>query len=254
MEERLSPRRERGITRGALHLMGLAFMALGMMGRTLLQNPLLAAGTDLEQVLSQSPDAMNMATASIVLQAIEAMAIPIFAVLTLEGFEKTASVKKYLLRLLALAVASEVPYHLARSGQLWEPAPRNPVFGLVIAVVMLYLMRTYSGTDFKGLAVKILALIAGCLWCYLLQVDSGLALVLIVYVLWIFRGRHTLAYLAGAAMALMLTVSQPLYLFAPFGFLLTHFYNGTQKEGSRLLHYALYPAGLVLIAAAAKLL
>lgn len=248
MEERLSPCRERGFNRNTLHLFGLVLLALGVVGSAIQERYLLPAGVATGDDLLASAEAMNAATVAILFQAVEAMAVPIFAVLTLDGFQKTSSVKKYLLRLLALAAVSEIPYHLARTGQLWERTAHNPAFGLVIAVVMLYLMRAYPGADFKGIAVKALSLIAGCLWCYMFQVEDGVQLVLLVFVLWIFRTRHTIAYLAAAAVALICTAFDPLFLFAPFGFLLTHFYNGTQKETKRLLHYGLYPALLVLIA------
>lgn len=253
MEERLSPRRERGLNRNTLQIIGLVLMSLGMMGQAILQNRLLASGASLEETLSASTDAMNAAATSLILQAFTTMAVPIFAVLTLDGFQHTSSVKKYLLRLLGLALVSELPYHLARTGKLWEYAPRNPVFGLVIAVSMLYLLRSYPGGDFKGIAVKILALIAGCLWCYVFQVEYGVNLVLIVYVLWIFRERHTMAYLAGSAIAVMFIGTNPLFVFAPFGFVFAHFYNGTQRLTPRLLRYALYPLSLLLIAAAATI-
>lgn len=254
MEERLSPRRERGMNRNTLHAIGLVLMALGMMGKALLQGKLLASGVSLEEALAASPEAMNAASASIILQAFETMAVPIFAVLTLDGFQQTASVKKYLLRLLGLALVSELPYNLARTGKLLGFTERNPVFGVVIAVSMLYLLRAYPGGDFKGIAVKILALIAGCLWCYVFQVEYGMNLVLIVYVLWIFRERRTMAYFAGAAIAVMCFGTNPLFIFAPFGFVFAHFYNGIQRPASKLLHYALYPVSLLLIAAAAAYL
>ena len=116
---------------------------------------------------------------------------------------------------------------------------------------MLYLMRAYPGADVKGIAVKVFGLIAGCLWCGIFQVEYGVQLVLLVFVLWIFRTRHTIAYFAGTAIALVCTVGDPLFLFAPFGFLLTHFYNGTQKETKRIVRYGLYPAMLIVIAALA---
>lgn len=55
---------------------------------------------------------------------------------------------------------------------------------------MLYLMRAYPGADVKGIAVKVFGLIAGCLWCGIFQVEYGVQLVLLVFVLWIF-GRGT---------------------------------------------------------------
>ena len=119
MEERLSPRRERGLNRNTLQLFGLMFMVLGTLGSAIQLRYLNAAAAADGELLATA-ESMNAATMAIVFLAVQAMAVPIFAVLTLDGFQKTASVKKYLLRLLVLAAVSEVPYHLARTGQLWE--------------------------------------------------------------------------------------------------------------------------------------
>lgn len=118
MEERLSPRRPAGISRNTLRLFGLLLAALGILGRGILQNRVLgmASGTDLAALLESSADAMNAATAAIVLWAVEGIAVPIFAVLTVDGFARTASVKKYLLRLGLMALISQVLYPFALTG------------------------------------------------------------------------------------------------------------------------------------------
>ena len=143
MEERLSPYRPSGLNRNSLRLIGLVIAALGILGRGILQNRVLgqASGTDLSQLLEASPEAMNAATAAIVLWAIEGAAVPIFAVLTVSGFSHTSSVKNYLLRLLLLALVSQVPYHLALTGVPFRLFPLNPVFGLALVVaspIMLF--------------------------------------------------------------------------------------------------------------------
>ena len=95
MEERLSPRRERGMNRNTLHVFGLVFMLLGTVGSAIRLRYLtgsVAAGGE----LLATAESMNAATMAIVFQAVQAMAVPIFTVLTLDGFQKTASVKKYL--------------------------------------------------------------------------------------------------------------------------------------------------------------
>ena len=149
MEERLSPYRPSGLSRNSLRLIGLLIAALGILGRGILQNRVLgqAGGTDLAQLLESSPDAMNAATAAIVLWAMEGAAVPIFAVLTVGGFSRTSSVKKYLQRLILLALVSQVPYHFALTGKPLRLFPLNPVFGPVLVVVMLYLLRYYGASS-----------------------------------------------------------------------------------------------------------
>ena len=255
MEERLSPQRPSGLDRNKLRLIGLFIAALGLLGRGILQNRVLgmASGANLAQLLESSADAMNAATAAIILWAIEGTAVPIFAVLTVDGFSRTASVKKYFLRLALLAVVCEVPFHFALTGRFLNPSPRNPVFGLVLVVAMLFLQRYYESP--KNVFIRILVLIAACLWAGMLQVEYGVPMVLMAFFLWELRRRHIMAYLAAAAAALVCTVGSPLFLFAPFGFLLTHFYNGEEgRVASKPVQYALYPVILLLVGLAGALL
>lgn len=257
MEARLSPQRSSGLDRNKLRLLGLIIAAFGMLGRGILQNRILgmANGTDLTALLESSADAMNAATAAIILWVIEGTAVPIFTLLTVDGFQHTSSVKNYLLRLVLLALVSEVPYHFALTGRLLEPSPRNPVFGLVLVVVMLYLLRYYDGKNLKNLCIRILVLLAACLWAGIGQVEYGVPIVFMAFFLYTFRQRHTMALFSASAAALVCTVGSPLFLFAPFGLLLGHFYNGEEgRTGPRLLEYALYPALLVLIGLAGLLL
>lgn len=257
MEERLSPRRSAGFNRNTLRLFGLVLAALGILGRGILQNRVLgmASGADLRSLLESSAQAMNAATAAIILWAIEGAAVPIFTVLTVDGFSRTASVKKYLLRLGLLAVICEVPFHFALTGEFLNSSPRNPVFGLVLVVAMLYLLRYYAGKSMKQISIRILVLIAACLWAGMLQVEYGVPMVLMAFFLWELRQREMMAYLAASAAALVCTVGSPLFLFAPFGFLLTHFYNGEEgRVAPKPVEYALYPLILVLIGLAGMLL
>ena len=257
MEARLSPQRPSGLDRNKLRLLGLIIAAFGMLGRGILQNRVLgmASGTDLAALLESSADAMNVATAAIILWVIEGTAVPIFTLLTVDGFQRTASVKNYLFRLLLLAVVSEVPFHFALTGRLLNPSPRNPVFGLVPVVVMLYLLRYYDGNTVKHVFIRILVLFTACLWAGIGQVEYGVPMVLMAFFLYTLRQRHTMALFAASAAALVCTVGNPLFMFAPFGFLLAHFYNGEEGRASpRLLQYALYPVLLLLIGLAGVLL
>ena len=257
MEARLSPQRPSGLDRNKLRLLGLIIAAFGMLGRGILQNRVLGmtSGADLAALLESSADAMNAATAAIILWVIEGTAVPIFTLLTVDGFRRTASVKNYLFRLLLLAVVSEVPFHFALTGRLLNPSPRNPVFGLVLVVVMLYLLRYYDGNTVKHVFIRILVLFTACLWAGIGQVEYGVPMVFMAFFLYTLRQRHTMALFAASAAALVCTVGNPLFMFAPFGFLLAHFYNGEEGRASpRLLQYALYPVLLLLIGLAGVLL
>lgn len=258
MGERLSDKQEKfGFSRSTLRLWGIILLALGIMSKGILQTRVLGVSTgtseQLMQVLDQS-GGMAAAATALVLEAMESCAVPVFAVLLLEGFQKTKSFRNYFLRIGAVALISEIPYNYAISARFWEPSSRNPVFGLLICLIALYLYRYYAGMEPAKVLTKILVGTAAILWALMFRVEYGVMMVIVVTVLWCFRNRPALRYFLGAAAAVCCCVGNPLVMFAPFGFLLVHFYNGEEGITNRTLQYALYPLLLVLSGAAGFLL
>lgn len=258
MSERLSIQRPSGIARNTLRLWGLIIAAAGILGRGILQNRVLhmstVTGTELAELMSASDAAFNAATAALVLQAIESMAVPIFVFLTVDGFQRTHSVKRYLFHIGGAAFLSELPYNFALNNSLLDNSTRNPMFGLVLVLVMLYLFRYFDGRDLSRVLVRIAVFAAAWFWAAMLSVSYGRSMVVIAAVLWSFRQRHTMSLFLAAAAALCCCVGDPLFMFAPFGFLIVHFYNGEEGFTPRVLQYLLYPIILLLTGAAGFLL
>lgn len=254
MEERLSPRRSSpsGMDRNALRIFGLVIAALGLLGRGVLANRLLGvSGSSSAELLAslEVPGAMAAASVSLVLQAIETTAVPIFAVLLADGAERTSDLGKYLLRVAGLALLSELPYHFALSGRLLDVSSRNPVFGMALALAMLYFFRQFEGRGGIGVLVQTAVLAAAVLWSLMFRVQFGVSMILIVWVLWVFRKRRTLRIFMAASIAICCCVGNPLFMLSPFGFLIAHGYNGEEGRTSRVLQYLLYPILLLLIGA-----
>ena len=74
MEERLSPRRERGLNRNTLQLFGLMFMVLGTLGSAIQLRYLNAAAAADGELLATA-ESMNAATMAIVFLAVQAIEI-----------------------------------------------------------------------------------------------------------------------------------------------------------------------------------
>ncbi len=246
-----------GISAGTLHAWGMLFAALGIMGRGILQNRLLGLGETTPQALLEamraSDSTMAIATVSLVLQALETCAIPFFALLLVEGFRHTSDFRKYLLRVLGTAVLSEIPYNLAMSGKLVDLSSRNPVFGVALALIMLYFYGKFPGSSWKNRAIKAVITLAALLWPVMLGISFGSALVLTTAIMWVFREKPLLRNIGGACAVIVCALSSPFYLAAPMGVLGAHFYNGEKGEDNRLTNYFAYPA-LLLFAGAAGIL
>lgn len=247
-----------GIAASTLHGWGMLFAALGIIGRGILQNRLLGLGETSAQALLEAMQSsgrtMAIATISLVLQAMETCAIPFFALLLVEGFRHTSDFRKYLLRVLGAAVLSEIPYNLAMSGKLLDMSSRNPVFGVALALIMLYFYGRFPGKSGKNLAIKIAVTFAALLWPVMLGVAFGSAVVLTAAVMWVFREKPLLRNIGGACAVIACALSSPFYLAAPMGVLGAHFYNGEKGEENRVVNYLAYPVLLLFAGVAGKFL
>lgn len=250
--ERITP--QRGITGGGLRAWAFLFLAAGVFGRGILQARVLGVGTVSAQALFEamnaSPAAMTMATVSLVLQALEVCAVPIFAFLVVEGVSHTESLSRYVGRVALLALVCEVPYQLAFTGKIWNTASHNPVLGVALCLVMIWFFRRYPEKSLGHRAVKVLVFVAAMLWALMLRVDCGVPMVILAAAFWLTREKEKYRLFAGAIAAALCMVVSPFYLAAPMGILPIHFYNGEPGELSRPVKYLLYPAILLVVALA----
>ncbi len=241
-----------GINGNVLRTWGLVFLTAGVIGRGLIQTRLLGIGQvspqQLLEIMGASQMAMILATVSLVLQAVETCAAPIFALMLVNGTLRTSDFKAYALRVTGLALLCELPYNLAISGKLLASGSRNPVFALVLCLVLLYFYRRYAGWSIPNVLIKVVVTVAAVLWGQMLQIEFGACMVLTVAALWAFRGKPLYRNFAGAAVTVLCTAISPFFLAAPMGFLAVHSYNGEAGTNSRVVNYLAYP--VILMAAA----
>ena len=249
MQERIE-HRPSGLSRQALRTWGILGIALGAIGTAIVQNGMFdganTTSAGLLLMLNSNPAMMGFATAALVLQAISCCAAPIFAFLLVEGFEKTASRRNYILRVLGLALLSELPYHLAVNGRWIAGDSRNPVFALAFALVMLWFYSRYSEKSLKNMILKIVITVAALLWTFMLRIDEGAPLILLTAVLWLTRKKQSLQVLAGCVTAFACSLFSLFYMASPMAFLAMHFYNGEKGESNPWVNYLSYPVILLI--------
>lgn len=250
--ERLGNTRPSGLHAGNLRAWGMLFVVAGIVGRSILQNQMLGVGVlsaeELVQMMQSSQEAFIIATIALILQAIETVAVPIFVFLLAEGFKHTSNWKKYMLRVAVMAALTEIPYDIAMSGKVLELGTQNPVMGLVLCMILLYLYRRFAG---KKLICVIMTL-AGLLWGVMLKIDHSVPMLLMLCIIYLFRNKRMYMGFSGVAMAAVCMVVSPFYLAAAMGFLAIHFYNGEPGEGNRAVNYLFYPLCLLAIGLLAK--
>lgn len=256
--ERLNDTQKNGISRTALRTWGLVFMGLGVFGKSILQNRLLGmgsgSGTQLLQKMMESDALMAYATLAVILEAVSTCAAPIFCFLLVEGFMNTKDFKKYLLRVAGAACIAELPYNLAMSGRLLDTGSRNPMFAMVLCLVMLYLYDRFAEKSTANTVIRLVVTVAALVWSGMLGIESGIPCVLIVAVLWMSRKLENYRNFIGCAAAAVCSVFSVYYIAAPMGFMAVHFYKGEQRNENRIMNYLMYPALLLVVGLAGMFL
>lgn len=256
--ERIDKPKPRGLNTNGLRIWGMLFLLVGILGKSLLQNRYLGMGSisaqELVEGVLSTEMGMTIAASALVMQALETMATPLFCFLLVEGVQHTGDFWKYFGRVAGLALVTELPYNLAMGGKVLDLSTRNPVFGLVLAMILLYLYRRYSQPGFKNVLLKVVFTLAAILWGQMLHISHGACCAILVAILWGFRKKPLYRNVLGCTAAFACCLINPFYMVAPMAFLMLHFYNGEKGEDNRLLSYLAYPVFLLVVGLAAMFL
>lgn len=247
--ERLSRQRSTGLTNTGLRIWGLLCLLLGIVGLCVVENHLLNLdelnNQQLLEAMQNSSGVMAMASLALVLRAVSTCAAPVFCFLLTEGFTHTSNLGKYALRIGAVALLTEIPYNLAMSGEILDFTSRNPTFGILLCLAVLYFFDRYKERSLGNVLVKVVVVIAAFLWTAMLSVSDGACCLVLTMVIWALRAKPMYRDFVGAVVAVLCCLLNPFYLLAPMAFLLIHFYNGEKGEGSKAANYLAYPAVLL---------
>ncbi|MCD8146476.1 MAG: conjugal transfer protein TraX [Clostridiales bacterium] len=240
------PRRVILVTGTKLKVYACITMLFYTIGVAVVQNGLIHvnqySSEELSQALSGDSHLMVLSGWASVLQLIGGLAVPVFAFLLVEGFVHTSSVKNYLLRLLAFAVLSEVPYDLAMNGVLWDTGSQNTLFTLAVCLVMLYGLRLLEQRPGLGWKLfQVLVVLAAAVWCNLLRLGCGLCMVLVCAIFYKLYDRKGVRLLLGCAVSVM-------YVTGPFsGYLLWNYCGERGWDKNKYLFYVFYPLHLLVL-------
>ena len=256
MPVRLASRRiPKGRDAASIRKWAFVFLTIGTIGRSILQNQLLGvnsiSGEELIASMEQNPSLMAILTVALVCKVLETCAAPLFSFLLVEGFLRTSSFEKYLLRVGGLALVSELPYNLAVGGKLLELSSRNPVFALFICLLMLYFFNRYAEKGIKNLLMKTMIFTAAFLWCLMLGIDQGVCLVILVGFLWMVRDKSNVRSMFTFCGAMVCTLFNMYYIGSCLSCIMLHRYNEERGEQNEKLNYVFYPALLLVTGIAA---
>lgn len=237
--------RRKGMTTFRVKTVGWLFVFLSAIGTTVLPS-----------VFGYRPGSDDMAamTVLVICEVVSWTAVPLYSWLLVQGYRHTHSVVQYGLRLLALAVISEVPYDMATSGKVWDMNSQNPVFALVFALIVIAAID-WARENLQGIskwAVIVLVSIAGLAWSLLLHVglrqgmfNMGVLLIGMALVFYAMDAHeNTMMMTAGVLGAVF-------FIMPAVGVAMLHTRRdelGYRHAWTKWVFYALYPVTLLLCA------
>lgn len=237
------------LSSNALRVCGMLFLIMGAAGSLIARKVLCLDGmsnSELFELMEKDPTAMTYSTMVMIFQVMEACAVPIFVFLLVEGATYTGSFRKYLCRVLGLAAVCEIPYNLLVSGSWLDMSGRNPVFAMVMCLLMLYFFRQYPGKKASHILIKATAILGVFLWSNILSISHGACCVILTAVLWALRGKQNLQTFLGIMTMVCCSVFSLYYLMGGISFLIIHFYSGERGYASKPVNYLSYPAILTV--------
>ena len=192
-----------------------------------------------------------------VLRCIGRRAFPLFAFMAVEGYLHTRSLKKYLLRLLMLAVISEIPFDLLVSGSVFDPMHQNVIWTIILGLCCIRAFENISADLNKMLsAVVIIASLAAAI---IARVDYSSAGVLTLLAFYAFRGNTVrcrlmqLLSLAFINLVLLggIEFAFPYQALAVLSLPIIWLYDGSQGPHNGFIkaaNYLFYPAHMLILA------
>ncbi len=192
-----------------------------------------------------------------ILRCVGRLAFPLFAFMAVEGYLRTRSLKNYLLRLLMLAVISEIPFDLLVSGSVFYPVHQNVIWTIVLGLCCIWAFENIAaGRKMMPSAVVIIASLGAAI---IADVDYSSAGVLTLLAFYAFRGTtvrcRLLQLLSLGFINLVLLggveLTFPYQALAVLSLPIIWLYDGSQGPHNGFIkaaNYLFYPAHMLMLA------
>ena len=212
-----------------------------------------------------SPLAANIGTA---MRLIGRMAFPLYAFLLVQGFLWTRDWKKYISRMVLLAIVSEIPFDLVLSGRFYYPRGQSTIGTLVIGLICLKMLDVigqiyqlpwsvtadsvrssdrHFSTLFVGYVITVWVLAISLTAAAVLRSDYGAGGVFLIVLLYIFRYDPALLPIAGVVGLFGIYGFDADLFFAWIAFFFISRYNGERGRRMGFLPYVFYPTHLLAL-------
>ena len=190
------------------------------------------------------------------LRAVGRLSFPIFAFLLTEGYVHTKSFSKYFLRLLVLALISEVIYDYVFFGSFIHRGANNIFFTLALGLLTLFLLDKSKGLIKRYFKDKVdlfiilpitylLIIVIMGLMGEFLNVSYGMLGILVISFFYLFKTNFPLVVISVTLSTLIL--GEGMQYFSLFSLILIYFYNQKLGMKCKLFFYLYYPLHILVL-------
>ena len=190
------------------------------------------------------------------LRAVGRLSFPIFAFLLTEGYVHTKSFSKYFLRLLVLALISEVIYDYVFFGSFIYRGANNIFFTLALGLLTLFLLDKSKGLIKRYFKDKVdlfiilpitylLIIVIMGLMGEFLNFSYGILGILVISFFYLFKDNFPLVVISVSLSTLIL--GEGMQYFSLFSLILIYFYNQKLGKESKLFFYLYYPLHILVL-------
>lgn len=241
-------KKEIGFSHNFLALIAMIFMFIDHAALMLIRNgKLYGYNSSLYENAILLPEANGWLILYTVMRMIGRISFPIFAFLIVEGFRKAGNLFKYLMRLLLLAIVSEIPYDLMVFNEVFtirSLAIQNVIFTYIVGLLMLISVR-YVHTILPALTILPVAL-AGML-THFLKTDYALEGILLMYIFYIFRNDLNLKCVFTIIITILMSYEN-YHGAAVLSIFFIYFYDGRKGDFDfRQFRYLFYPVHMLVL-------
>lgn len=211
---------------------------------------------DIHEVALATPEGKNWYILYVIMRSIGRLAFPMFCFLLVEGFIHTKNLFKYILRLIVLAIISEIPYNLVCGNAVLYFEKQNTIFTFVLALFMLLIVKKIDVIRDERICniIKtiIVAIVSGI--SYALHLDYCISGIILIFCIYFFRNDKNLQMMSVFIISFLISFVEPGASLRYFGVgalstLILFLYN--DKVGFlyryRWIYYLLYPLHLIIL-------
>ena len=190
------------------------------------------------------------------LRAVGRISFPIFAFLLTEGYVHTKSFSKYFLRLLVLAVISEIIYDYVFFGSFIYSDANNIFFTLALGLLTLFLLdksRCLIKKYFKDkldlviilpITYLLIVVIMGLIGEFL-NFSYGMLGILVISFFYLFK--NNFPFVVISVMLSTLILGEGMQYFSLFSLILIYFYNKKLGKKCKMFFYLYYPLHILAL-------